>query len=150
MPDLNESYGFNARRTHRAYDRLLNHYLSHHGIKTGYWYYLRLLWVEDGLSQKQLSDANNVAENTTALTLQAMQRDGLVYRERDLIDRRRWKVFLTDDARALRVGIIHFADEVNNFAIQGISKADLVKWLKVSKLMAANLEKTFRMSNENG
>jgi hypothetical protein len=74
------SHGFNARRAHRAFDRLLEAFLKPHGLKTGYWYYLRVLWIEDGVSQKRLSEMNNVTENTTTAIIGAMARDGLVER----------------------------------------------------------------------
>ncbi|WP_238473979.1 hypothetical protein [Altericroceibacterium spongiae] len=70
------SAGYQVRKCHRRFDRLLNFYLAHHNLKTGFWYYLRILWLQDGVSQKYLSDMTNVAENTTASILTPWLRKG--------------------------------------------------------------------------
>ena len=71
-----QSAGYQVRRCHRRLDRLLHYYLGKHDLKSGYWYYLRVLWMNDEVSQKCLSDMANVAENTTAvLTLSATDAD---------------------------------------------------------------------------
>ncbi len=134
------SYGFNVRRAHRAFDRLLNAYLSRHGIKTGYWYYLRVLWIQDGLTQKEMSDLNNVSENTTAILIGGMVKDKLVTRSRDGKDRRKWIVRLTPHAVRLRSELLPYAARVNKIAATGITKSELDVCLSVLKRMSANLE----------
>ena len=144
-----DSHGFNTRRAHRAFDRLLNAYLQREGLATGFWYYLRLLWIDDGQTQKALSRRNNVAENTTTALIVAMEKAGLVTRERDAADRRRSIVRLTDKGRALRPKLIPFADHVNEIARQGISQTDLAICLDVLKKMSANLEEAFVAISED-
>lgn len=145
MQDLptTRSYGFNVRRTHRAFDRLLHAYLTARGLKAGFWYYLRLLWIEDGLSQKQLSDLNNVAENTTAAMIKAMVADGLVVRAKDPDDGRRWCVSLTRKGADLREHLLPYAVEVNEIAKAGIDVDELETCLRVLQAMSANLETAF-------
>ncbi|MFK5073796.1 MarR family winged helix-turn-helix transcriptional regulator, partial [Klebsiella pneumoniae] len=72
------SLGYQVRRCHRRFDRLLSSRLARHGLDTGFWYYLRVLWHGDGVNQKYLSDATGVAENTTAKLITAMEKRGLV------------------------------------------------------------------------
>ncbi|WP_375198217.1 MarR family winged helix-turn-helix transcriptional regulator, partial [Sphingobium sp.] len=67
---------------------------------------MRLLWIDDGQTQKALSRRNNVAENTTTAVIVAMERAGLVTRKRDPADRRRSIVRLTGKGRALRPKLI--------------------------------------------
>ncbi len=134
------SYGFNVRRAHRAFDRVLNAYLSRHGVKTGYWYYLRVLWMQDGLTQKEMSSLNNVSENTTAILISGMVKDGLVKRSRDGKDKRKWIVHLTPRAMRLRAELFPYAIRVNALATRGISRSELATCLSVLKRMSANLE----------
>ena len=94
-----ESLGFQVRRCHRAFDRLLNAELSREGLTSGFWYFLRALWQENGATQKRLAKLNNVSEPTTVNTLGAMQRLGLVRGERNTGDRRKLNVFLTGEAQ---------------------------------------------------
>lgn len=143
------SYGFNVRRTHRAFDRLLSAMLSRHKIKTGYWYYLRVLWQKDGLTQKEMSTFNNVSENTTAILIGKMMKERLVSRERDREDKRKWIVRLTPRSLRLRTDLLPYASQVNEIASRGISKSDLATCLSVLKRMSANLEQGWREIDPN-
>jgi DNA-binding MarR family transcriptional regulator len=133
------SFGYATRRAHRAFDRLLSSMLTEHGLSTGYWYYLRALWEEDGQSQRQLSQVTNTAENTTASIVAAMERDGLVLRTRPEEDRRRWVVSLTHRAQQLQPLLIPYAHQVNAIAADGLSTDDLETCLRVLERMAENL-----------
>ena len=135
------SFGFAVRRAHRAFDRALQRRLAAHGIATGYWYYLRALWDEDGLTQKQLSDRTGVAENTTAAMITAMMKDGLVTRTRAADDKRKWRIALTPRATALRGLLFPYVAEVNAIAAAGINDADKALFLDLIGRMSANLSK---------
>lgn len=137
--DPEESAGYQVRRAHRRFDRLLNAYLSRHGLKTGYWYYLRVLWLEDGVSQKYLSTKTNVAENTTASTVNAMVIDGLVTRTRDSADKRRFAISLTDRGRALEAELMQYAERINAVATKGIADDDIEQCLATLARMSENL-----------
>lgn len=139
--DPDESLGYQVRRCHRQFDRLLNAVLAPHGLSSGFWYYLRVLWQRDGVTQKSLSDELNVAENSTVATITAMARQGWVGRARDAVDRRKIRVSLTGEARALEPRLIPLANEVNAVALNGIDPAEVAICLSVLKRAAANLER---------
>lgn len=134
-----QSLGFQVRRCHRAFDRLLNAYLTREGLTSGFWYFLRALWQQNGATQKQLSQLNNVTEPTTVTTLNAMARLGLVRRERNAGDRRKINVFLTPRAEALRDELMPIAFRINDVAGAGIPAEDLATTLRVLDRMSANL-----------
>ena len=134
-----DSLGFQVRRCHRAFDRVLNAYLSREGLTSGFWYFLRALWQENGATQKRLSQLNNVTEPTTVTTLNAMTSIGLVRRERNLGDRRKLNVFLTPRGEALRAELMPYAYRINAIASEGIAAAELETCLSVLKRMSANL-----------
>ena len=140
-PEL--SAGYQVRRCHRRFDRLLNVYLAKHNLKTGFWYYLRILWMQDGVSQKYLSDMTNVAENTTASIINAMVGEGLVKRERDMQDRRKFRILLTDRGRALETELMHYAAEINHVAKAGIDQSEIDTCLSVLRRMSSNLAEAF-------
>lgn len=134
-----ESLGFQVRRCHRAFDRLLNAYLSREGLTSGFWYFLRALWQENGATQKRLSQLNNVTEPTTVTTLNAMTRGGLVRRERDAADGRKLNVFLTPRGAALKGELMPMAYRINEIAGAGVSPEDLATTLRVLRRMSENL-----------
>ncbi|MCJ2187603.1 MarR family winged helix-turn-helix transcriptional regulator [Novosphingobium beihaiensis] len=141
--DPEKSAGYQVRRCHRRFDRLLNSYLARHDLKTGFWYYLRILWIQDGVSQKYLSDMTNVAENTTASIINAMVNEGLVTRERDKQDKRKFCIRLTERGRALEGELMHYAAQINRVAAAGIDPAEIDLCLSVLRRMSENLADAF-------
>jgi DNA-binding MarR family transcriptional regulator len=136
-----DSLGFQVRRCHRAFDRLLNAHLSRQGVTSGFWYFLRALWQENGATQKRLAALNNVTEPTTVTTLTAMARIGLVVRQRNAADRRKLNVFLTPRAEQLKAELMPYAHRINAIAGQDIPPEDLATCLRVLKRMSENLSR---------
>jgi DNA-binding MarR family transcriptional regulator len=141
-----KSVAFQIRRAHLAFDRLLTMRLNRHGIKSGFWHYLRALWIEEGLTQKRLSQITHVTEVTTVSLLNDMTHRGLIQRERDTADRRQVFVNLTPKGRALKRRLLPYASELNKIAIRGIPKEDIELCLAVFSKMASNLEAEFKES----
>ena len=49
----------------RAQMRALQQRLAPHGVSFGHWTFLRILWIKDGLTQRELSELAGVMEPTT-------------------------------------------------------------------------------------
>ena len=62
---LAQSAGFLVRDANRAFQRLLEKRIAPYGVARGQWYFLRVLWTEDGLSQRELSARVGTMEPTT-------------------------------------------------------------------------------------
>jgi DNA-binding MarR family transcriptional regulator len=120
-----ESVGHQVRRAHRALQRELEDRLRPFGITAGMWHFLRALWEEDGLSQRELSDRVGTKEPTTVSALHAMEKRGLAVRVPDTVDRRKSNIFLTRPAKDLRDLLLREAREVNRTATMGISTAEI-------------------------
>jgi DNA-binding MarR family transcriptional regulator len=133
------SLGFQVRRCHRAFDRVLNGHLAPAGLSSGFWYFLRALWQENGATQKRLAQLNNVTEPTAVAVLGAMERLGVIRRERNADDRRKVNVFLTERGDALKVELMPTAQRINEIAGEGIAAADIDTCLSVLKQMSENL-----------
>lgn len=136
-----KSLGYQVRISHRAFDRVLASRLAKYGLKAGYWYYLRVLWLEEGLTQKELGDAINVKENTTVAMILGMETDGLVIRKRDEKDRRKMCIYLTPKARELKDKLLPMVMKINDVATEGVSKQDLETCLSVLNHVNENLKK---------
>jgi DNA-binding MarR family transcriptional regulator len=137
--DPDHSYGYQSRATHRAFDRLLQQHLRLHGLTNGYWYVLRVLWEEEGMSQRELARAANLTESSAVIMLNGMQRAGLVARRKDPADGRRQRVFLTAKAKRLKSKLLPVAGELNALAASGIPAEDLATYLAVAHRMRTNL-----------
>ena len=133
------SLGFQVRRCYRAFDRLLNARLAREGYSSGFWYFLRALWMEDGATQRRLARLTNVSEPTAMNVLAAMERLGLITRVRNGDDRRKINVFLTPRAKGLQRDLRPIAVGLNEVAAAGLSEEDLAICLTVLKKMSDNL-----------
>lgn len=120
-----DSVGHQVRWAHRALQRELEERLRPFGISNGMWHFLRALWEEDGLSQRELSDRVGTSEPTTVSALHAMEKRGLALRVPNNEDRRKSNIFLTRPAKDLRDMLLREAREVNRTATAGIAAAEI-------------------------
>lgn len=98
---LERSVGYQIRRTHRLVQRALQVRIEPHRVSLGMWYFLRALWDEDGLTQRELSTRVGTMEPTTMAAIMLMEKSGFVERKRNGEDRRKINVYLTVRGRAL-------------------------------------------------
>src|SRR5262245_55889623 len=101
-----ESDGYLVRHAHRAFQRLLERRIAPHGVTRGQWYFLRVLWTKDGVSQRELSERVGMMEPTTVIALRSMEKAGLIRRVRSTDDRRVTRVWLTPRAKRMRAGLL--------------------------------------------
>jgi DNA-binding MarR family transcriptional regulator len=120
-----ESVGHQVRWAHRALQRELEERLRAYGITAGMWHFLRALWEEDGLSQRELSDRVGTTEPTTVSALHAMEKRGLAVRVPNTTDRRKSNIFLTRPAKELHDLLLREARDVNRTATAGIEAAEI-------------------------
>src|SRR5690242_21295719 len=126
-----ESAGYLVRDAHRAFQKLLEKRIAAYGITRGQWYFLRVLWIEDGLSQRELSARVGMMEPTTVIALRSMERSGLIRRARSADDRRRAQVWLTAKAQRLRDELLALARGITDEAEAGITRNDLALFHRV-------------------
>jgi MarR family transcriptional regulator, organic hydroperoxide resistance regulator len=136
-----ESDGYLVRDAHRAFQRLLERRIAPHGVTRGQWYFLRVLWTKDGLSQRELSDRVGMMEPTTVIALRSMEKAGLIRRLRSTEDRRVTHVRLTAKAKRMRDGLLKLARGINAQADDGISRDEIAVFRRVIMRMTENLDK---------
>lgn len=133
------SVGYMVRDLHRAFSRALQHKIAAHGVSMGQWFFLRALWEEDGLTQRELSQRVGMMEPTTVTALNSMERRGLVERVRNPHDRRKVNIYLTPKGRNLRPVLLPFADEINGLAARGVDAQAMAVTLATLQQMMRNL-----------
>ena len=125
---------------YRAMQRLLQTKIGPHGVTLGMWYYLRVLWSEDGLTQRELSHRIGTMEPTTLGAIQAMERRGLVKRVRSKDDRRKVHIHLTRKGRDLEGLLMPLAVEVVDTSVAGFSPDEVQQLLKFLRAIRDNIE----------
>ncbi len=119
------SLGYHLRQTHRLTQRLLQDRIQPYGLTLGIWYFLRALWQQDGLTQRELSASVGTMEPTTLAAIGAMERKGLVTRSRNSDDRRRINIYLTQRGRELKSQVMPAANEAMTTATADFSAREL-------------------------
>ncbi len=137
--DSKTSVGYLLRDTYRAFSKILQARISTQGVTIGQWYFLRVLWDEDGLTQRELSQRVGMMEPTTVTALNGMEKRGYVKRVRNADDRRKVNIYLTDKGRALRNVLLPHAIDVNIRAVAGVSLEDVETVRRTLHAMKRNL-----------
>ena len=137
---LADSVGYQIRMTHRAMQRLLQARIEPHGVTLGMWYFLRVLWDEDGLTQRELSRRVGTMEPTTLHAIAIMERSGFVTRVRNDADRRKLNVFLTPEGRRLKERLLPLAAGVVGAATDGFSEREVSLLLSFLSAIQRNIE----------
>jgi DNA-binding MarR family transcriptional regulator len=143
-----DSVGYQVRRTHRALQRFLQLKIEPHGVTLGMWYFLRALWHEDGLNQRELSRRVGTMEPTTLSAILNMEKKGFVRRVQNKVDRRKLHVHLTPKGRALKTKLIPLAREVVATAVQSLSRKEIKQMLDGLVEVQKNLHATVTQLDE--
>lgn len=127
------------RDAQRSLSRALADRIGGHGVTIGQWYFLRALWEEDGLTQRELSQRVGMMEPTTVAALNGMERRNLVKRVRNTRDRRKINIHLTDKGHSLRNTLMPCEEEVNQLAVDGLTSSERRSLQKALQLVVRNL-----------
>lgn len=134
-----QSIGYLIRDCYRIFSRALEKRIGRHGVRMGQWFFLRELWEEDGLTQRELSNRVGMMEPTTVVAIRGMVESGLVRRVMDKDDRRKRRIHLTAKGRRLKERLLPFAVEVNAIATQGLTTSEIRAFRRLIRRMEQNL-----------
>jgi len=123
----------------RGLVKSLQRRLAAHGVSFGHWVFLRILWEEDGLTQRELSVRAGMMEPTTYAAVTALERLGYVSRARRGGNRKNMFVALTPAGKALKAKLVPLAEDVNEVAVRGIDPRDIVATRRTLLAIVANL-----------
>lgn len=104
----------------RALLRALQLRLNETGVLLGHWAFLRILWEQDGITQRKLSEQAGVMEPTTFSALKTMERLGYVTRRKLAGNDKKIFIFLTPYGRRLKTKLVPLAEEVNDIAVRNV------------------------------
>lgn len=136
-----ESVGFVVREVWRLFARCLQPRIAREGVTIGMWFVLRMLWDEDGMTQRELSERVGINGPTMVTALNAMERAGLVKRVHNQDDRRKINVFLTNRGRKMKSKLWPMAAEVLALGMSGLSRSDVQSLNRMLAVIRVNLER---------
>ena len=139
-PLLEERLARLIRLSARAFNRALQMRLSAHGVSFGQWIFLRILWLGDGVSQRELAERAGLTEPTTHSALLKLEKQGLIRRQNLPGNRRRLHVFLTEAGWALRERLEPLAVDANEAAVAGLDQDDQAELRRMLLTIIENLK----------
>jgi DNA-binding MarR family transcriptional regulator len=136
---LEQSLAYQLRVTHKYFNDSLQPLLALHEIPVGMWSFLRVLWEEDGLTQREISARVGLVAPTTVEQLRNMEKRGLIERRRSAEDRRKIHVHLTPAGKSLKAELLPLALHVSKLAVVGLSAGEVGFLRLVLARIQANL-----------
>jgi DNA-binding MarR family transcriptional regulator len=126
-----------------GFNRYLTAQLAGHGVTFGQFQHLRNLWVENGLTQAELSRHIGIEMASSTAILDSLEADKLITRVRNAADRRKINVFLTPAGAALEAPLMACAADANKRASKGLTKAEVARLFALTGQIIENF-KTLR------
>ncbi len=119
-----ERFGHIVRQLNREFQTSLEQRILPVGVNFGFWAYLRALWDEDGISQRDLSDRVGLSGPTTHSVIKRMETANLVELRPIVEGKPRRAVFLSEQGKKIRKTLEPLAEEVNAVATDGLTQEE--------------------------
>lgn len=137
--DPEETIGFLLWDANRAMCREFSDRIAQHGVTLGLWPFLRALWDDDGLTQRELSEKVRMKGPTTVAALNKLEDRGLVRREGNKNDARKINVFLTPEGRKVYRRVMPDVEAVNKQMLNQLTAAEQKTFRELIKRVRSNV-----------
>ncbi len=148
-PLSNERLAHLVKNVFRMTSEMLQKRLKGHGVLYSHWTLLRVLWVGDGLTQRQLSDLAGISEPSTFMALRAMEKKGYVLRQKMPNNKKQIRVFLTPLGLQLKHVMVPEAERINAQALWGLTDQDIQVTRRTLLAMLDNLKQLPSIQSED-
>lgn len=119
-----QSLGYRIKLLSMLLSRTFQERLEPYGLTPFHWVVLCCLWQEDGLATSSIGERLQQVGGTLTGVLDRMEERGLVRRERDMRDRRIWRIWLTQAGKDLEEVLPPIALEIREQAMAGIPETE--------------------------
>jgi DNA-binding MarR family transcriptional regulator len=139
---LDTAIGFQAERAVRALRRSLRRAFKNAGFKTTPYQYIVLyrLWESDGMQISQIASSTVIDLATLTRMIVVMERNGLVTKVPDQVDRRCTRIFVTDKGLDLKEKLLELVKMHHQKAVGSISEEELMQTERVLQTVIQNTE----------
>ena len=139
--------GFLVTKIKQLGDRIFEKVLAEKGIDAfngAQGRILYVLWQQDGVPIKTISDKCGLAITSLTTMLERMERQGLIRRESDSRDKRKTLLFLTDKAKALRADYDAVSDQMGALYYKGFTDNEIRQFEESQQRIQKNLEEKLK------
>ncbi len=138
---IEKSIGFFIYRTALVMKSALQRTLKNKGfnITAEQWAILRVLWEEEGLSQKEIGDRLFKDKPNVTRIVDALEKKRLVFRQAVYNDRRKYALYLTKEGKKLQAELLPTAQQMQEKATNSLTKSDLETLQNLLNIIYGNL-----------
>lgn len=133
------SIGYRIKLLSQLLSRKFQERLDPFGLTPFHWLVLCCLWEEDGLATCTIGENLQQVGGTITGVLDRMEERGLIRRERDVRDRRIWRIWLTEAGKQMETVLPPIALEIREQAMQGMPQAERERFSQLINQAIANL-----------
>jgi len=117
-------------------------------IGRGQFSFLMTLYNCDGISQENIAKKVRIDKSTAARAVKKLMDEGYVIKERDLSDKRAYKVFLTEKAIKIKPEIIKIVSEWSEALLSDFTEEERKILIKFLKKIVKNADQYFRINGQ--
>lgn len=139
MPfSFEESIGRMIYKAHLKLRANLLKRLEPYGITTEQWEMLNYLWLEDGMCQKDLAAKIGKDQTNAARIAEKLEKKGWIERMPHPADRRAYRMFLTEEGKALKAVLHPQVEALLERHVRGIPPEDVESFKRTLKRIVQN------------
>lgn len=101
MYDIEKSIGFLLAKGYQRAWAILREEIEQYDLTPPQFGLLSFLWQQDGLTQVELSEKGQIDRSTVGGLIDRLERNGLLERRQHPQDRRAYKIYLTEQGKAM-------------------------------------------------
>ena len=135
--------GFQISKIKQLGDRVFEKIMTAKGIEAfngAQGRILYVLWQEDGVPIKTISERCGLAITSLTTMLERMEKSGLIIRQQDFGDKRKTLIFLTDKAKAMKEDYDAVSDRMSTIFYQGFTEDEIRNFEEYLERIRLNLE----------
>ncbi|MGG3123084.1 MarR family transcriptional regulator [Priestia megaterium] len=132
--------GFNVHILSSQLDYMLWKSIKDFDITTQQYALLKPLWEKDGITQKELSNRTSKNAPTVTRMVTSLEEKGFLTRTLDALDRRHYRIFLTDKGKELEGKLDPVVVEVNKQQLRDFSDTDKKELFRLLDKLQQNIE----------
>ena len=124
MIDIEKSIGFLLAKAYQRACAIFNEGFAGYDLTPQQFGLLAFLWIEDGLSQSELSAKSQIDRTTMGGIIDRLEKEGMLERRPHPEDRRAYQVFLTVKGKSMEEELCTVADTVIDKVTSPLSKEE--------------------------
>ena len=139
--------GFLITKIKQLGDRIFEKVLTEKGIDAfngAQGRILYVLWQQDGIPIKVISDRCGLAITSLTTMLERMEKQGLIRRVQDEKDKRKTLLYLTENTKALKNHYAAVSEQMSGIYYQGFTEDEIIQFESFLQRIQENLEEKLK------